>query len=112
MPSAVQKAYVTAVRKVTPLAAKDDLGGAPLATTLTKTASDYGRLVAAGRANKPATLDARLRQRSSATRRPSRARSPSSRHPIPTGFPGIDRGVPRYGGVHTLGHFPARIDAG
>ena len=50
----VQKAYVTAVHKVTPLEPKTT-SAAPLATTMTKIANDYGRLISAGRANKPAT---------------------------------------------------------
>ncbi|HEX3975907.1 MAG TPA: serine/threonine-protein kinase [Solirubrobacteraceae bacterium] len=49
----VRKAYVAAVQKVTPLESKTT-SAAPLAKTLTTIANDYGRLVAAGRANKPA----------------------------------------------------------
>jgi serine/threonine protein kinase len=48
----VQNAYVAAVHKVTPLESKT-ASAAPLAKTLTTVANDYGRLVAAGRANKP-----------------------------------------------------------
>jgi serine/threonine protein kinase len=49
----VQKAYAAATRKVVPLKSKTP-AAAPLAKTLTKIAGDYGRLAAAGRANKPA----------------------------------------------------------
>jgi hypothetical protein len=49
----VQKAYVAAVHKVTPLESKTT-SAAPLAKTLTTIANDYGRLIAAGRANKSA----------------------------------------------------------
>ena len=49
----VQKAYVSAVHKVTPLEPRTP-AAAPLAKTLRTIANDYGRLVAAGRANKSA----------------------------------------------------------
>ncbi len=49
----VQKAYVAAKRKVVPLESKTT-AAAPLAKILTTIAGDYGRLAAAGRANKPA----------------------------------------------------------
>jgi serine/threonine protein kinase len=49
----VQKAYVSAAGKVTPLKSKTP-AAAPLAKTLTTIAGDYKRLAAAGRANKAA----------------------------------------------------------
>jgi serine/threonine protein kinase len=51
----VQKAYVSAAHKVTPLESKTPLA-APLANTLTTIAGDYARLAAAGRANKAAAF--------------------------------------------------------
>jgi serine/threonine protein kinase len=51
----VQKAYTAATGKVVPLESKTP-AAAPLAKTLTKIAGDYGRLAAAGRANKPAAF--------------------------------------------------------
>jgi serine/threonine protein kinase len=48
----VQKAYVAAVHKITPLKAKTT-AAVPLAKTLTTLANDYGRFIAAGKANKP-----------------------------------------------------------
>ncbi|MGH2894582.1 MAG: hypothetical protein ACRDPM_15170, partial [Solirubrobacteraceae bacterium] len=47
----VQKAYVSAMHKVTPLQSKTPKA-APLAKTLMKIAGDYSHVVAAGRANK------------------------------------------------------------
>jgi hypothetical protein len=49
----VQRAYTSAARNVTLLASKTP-NAAPLAKALTTIAADYGRLAAAGRANKPA----------------------------------------------------------
>ena len=90
---AVQKAYVAAVHKVTPLEPKTT-SAAPLATTMTKIADDYGRLISAGRANKPATWTRVFDtiERDEAT---LRARSPSSRRPDPQWL----RGSTRCGGV-------------
>jgi Tfp pilus assembly protein PilN len=51
---AVQKAYHSARGKVVPLESKTS-AAAPLAKQLNKLSGDYGRLAAAGRANKPAT---------------------------------------------------------
>jgi len=52
---AIQQAYVSAVHKVAPLQAKT-AAAAPLVKTMTTIANDYGRLIAAGRANKPAAF--------------------------------------------------------
>jgi serine/threonine protein kinase len=50
----LRDAYASAVHKVTPLKSKTT-AAAQLARTLTKIADDYGRLTAAGKANKPDT---------------------------------------------------------
>jgi serine/threonine protein kinase len=51
--TAIQKAYVSAAHKITPLESKTS-SAAPLARTLRTIANDYGRMVSAGRNNKPA----------------------------------------------------------
>ena len=50
----VKNAYIAAVHKVTRLQSKTPQA-APMAKTMTTIANDYGRLIAAGKANKAAT---------------------------------------------------------
>ena len=51
----IQKAYVAAVHRITPLQSKT-AAAAPLVKTLGTIALDYGRLIAAARTNKPAAF--------------------------------------------------------